>query len=99
MNINKTVENGKFTIAIDGRLDSTTAPQLQDVLVPAFDEVKEVELDLTQLAYISSAGLRVVLMGLKTAQAKDASMIVSGVSQTIMEILEMTGISDLLTFK
>jgi len=98
MIINKTLENGILTFALDGRLDSTTAPQLQDILVPAFDEAREVELDCTQLAYISSSGLRVLLMGLKTAQAKDASMTVSGVSENIMEILEMTGISDLLTF-
>jgi len=99
MNINKTLENGKLTIAIDGRLDSTTAPQLQEVLIPAFDEIKEVELDLTQLVYMSSAGLRVLLMGLKTAKAKGAFMIVSGVSQEIMEVLGMTGFSDLLTIK
>jgi len=99
MNVSKTLENGKITIALDGRLDSTTSPQLQEVLIPAFDETKEVELDLTQLNYMSSAGIRILLMGLKTAQAKDASMVVSGVSQEIMEILEMTGLSDLLTFK
>jgi len=99
MNINKTLENGKLTIAIDGRLDSNTSPQLQEVLIPAFDEVKEVELDLTQLDYMSSAGLRVLLMGQKKAKAKGVSMTVFGISQKIMEILEMTGLSDLLTIK
>ena len=97
MNISKTLENGKITFALEGRLDSTTSPQLQEVLIPAFDEIKEVELDFTQLAYVSSAGLRVLLLGLKTAKAKSASMTVSNVSQEIMEVLEMTGFVDMLT--
>ena len=97
MNINKTLENGKITFALDGRLDKTTSQQLQDVLVPAFDETNEVELDCTQLAYVSSAGLRVLLLGVKTAKSKNASMTVSSVSDEIMEVLEMTGFTEILT--
>ncbi|MDR2856103.1 MAG: STAS domain-containing protein [Methanomicrobiales archaeon] len=98
MNINKTLENGKLTFILDGRLDSTTAPRLQDVLIPAFNEGGEVGLDFAQLAYLSSAGLRVLLMALKTAKTKGASMSISGVSQEIMEVFEMTGFSEMLTF-
>jgi len=97
MNINKTLENGKIIFALDGRLDKTTSQQLQDVLVPAFDETNEVELDCTQLAYVSSAGLRVLLLGVKTAKSKNASMTVSSVSDEIMEVLEMTGFTEILT--
>jgi anti-anti-sigma factor len=97
MIINKTLENGKITFALDGRLDTTTSSQLQDVLIPAFNETNEVELDCTQLAYVSSAGLRVLLSGLKTAKAKGASMTVINISQEIMEVLEMTGFTDMLT--
>ena len=96
MTINKTLENGKLTLALDGRLDTTTAPKLQDALIPAFDEAKEIILDFTKLAYVSSAGLRVLLLGQKTAKAKGASMIVSGVSGEIMEVFDMTGFSDML---
>ena len=96
MIINKTLDNGKLTLALDGRLDTTTAQQLQDALIPAFDEVKEIMLDFAKLAYVSSAGLRVLLMGQKTANAKGASMTVSGVSGEIMEIFNITGFSDML---
>ena len=99
MIITKTLENEKVTFTLDGPVNAKTAPQLQDVLIPIFDEVKEVELDCTQLTYVSSAGLRVFLLGLKTAKAKGACMTVSGVSQEIMEVLEMTGFADMLTFK
>jgi len=96
MTINKTQENGKITLALDGRLDTTTSPRLQDVLIPALNETTQVELDFTKLAYVSSAGLRVLLIGQKTAKAKNASMTVSGVSEEVMEVFDMTGFSDML---
>ena len=97
MTIDKKLENGSLTLALEGRLDTSTSPRLQDVLVPAFDEAKEVTLDFAKLAYISSAGLRVILMGQKTAQAKEASMKIRNVSDEIMEVFEMTGFLDILT--
>jgi len=97
MTISKTVENGKLTLALEGRLDTATSPQLQEVLIPAFDGTKEIELDFAKLVYISSAGLRVLLLGQKTANAKSASMTVSGVSDEVREVLDMTGFSDMLT--
>ena len=97
MNIIKTQENGKLTIALEGRLDTTTAPQLESVIAPAFDEAGEITLDFTKLEYVSSAGLRVLLIGQKTAKAKGKSMTVSNVSEDIMEVLEMTGFTDMLT--
>ena len=97
MTINKTLVNGTLTIAIEGRLDTTTAPQLQDILIPAFEEAKEIKLDFSKLAYVSSAGLRVLLIGQKEAKKKGGSMTVGGVSEEIMEVLEMTGFSEMLT--
>ena len=97
MTINKTNENGKLMLILEGRLDTTTAPQLEAVLIPAFDEAREIMLDFSGLAYVSSAGLRVLLMGQKTAKAKSASMSLTGVSAEIMEIFEMTGFVDMLT--
>ena len=97
MTINKLQENGKLTLAIEGKLDTNTAPQLNDVLLPAFDEVKQIELDFSQLSYISSAGLRVLLTGEKTAQSKGASMTLRGVSDEIRDVFKMTGFDDLLT--
>ncbi|MDR2713159.1 MAG: STAS domain-containing protein [Clostridiales bacterium] len=97
MKINKAQDGGKLIFALEGRLDTTTAPQLQDVLVPAFDGMDKIELDFSELAYVSSAGLRVLLMGQKAAKAKGASMTLRGVSQEIMEVFEITGFSGILT--
>ena len=97
MTINKTLENGKLTLTLEGRLDTTTAPKLQEALIPAFDEAKEIALDFAGLAYVSSAGLRVLMTGQKTAKAKGASMTIRNVSQEIMEVFDMTGFADILT--
>ena len=97
MIINKSMENETLILDLDGRLDTSTAPNLQDILIPAFDEAKKIIMDFTKISYISSAGLRVLLMGQKTAKAKNSSMTIRGVSQEIMEIFEMTGFCDMLT--
>ena len=97
MIISKTQENGKLIIAVEGRLDTTTASRLQEVLIPAFDEATQIELNFAQLSYISSAGLRTLLIGQKTAKSKGASMTLSGVSEDIRQIFEMTGFDDMLT--
>ena len=96
MIINKTQENGTIILALEGRLDTATSPQLQETLIPALDESKNVRLDFTKLAYVSSAGLRVLLMGQKAAKTKNASMTVSNVSEEIMEVFEMTGFVEML---
>jgi len=97
MKIEKTLKDGKLILAIDGRLDTITAPQFQETLLPAFDEAKELLLDFAELTYLSSAGLRVLLMGQKEAQAKNASMTIINVSGDIMEVFDMTGFTDILT--
>ena len=99
MTIDKTQENGKLILAIEGRLDTITAPRLQDVLIPSIEGAEQIELDLTKLSYLSSAGLRVLLVGQKTAEAKGVSMIISGVSEEAMEVLEITGLVDILTIR
>jgi len=90
-------DNGKITLAVEGRLDTTTAPQLQEAIVSAFDEQKDVMLDFSLLVYVSSAGLRVLLIGMKTAKAKNVQFTLTGVSAEILEVLEMTGFTDMLT--
>jgi len=97
MEISKAKDGGKLIFALEGRLDTTTAPQLQDVLIPAFGEAEEIELNFSDLAYVSSAGLRVLLMGEKAAKAKGAAMTLGGVSPEIMEVFEITGFSEILT--
>ena len=99
MEITKTENNATTVLSLSGRLDTTTAPQLQDVLIPALDEAAEIVLDFAALAYVSSAGLRVLLTGQKTAKAKNVSMIIRNVSEEIAEVFDMTGFSDILTIE
>ena len=99
MFIAKTLENEKVTLALEGRLDTATSQQLQDALLPAFDEARQVELDFSKLDYVSSAGLRVLLLGQKSAREKGASMALVSVSDEIMEVLEMTRFTDILTIR
>lgn len=96
--VKERIQNGDaVTLKLEGRLDTVTAPALQEELMPEFDSAKEVTLDFAELVYVSSAGLRVLLMGEKTAKAKSAKMILINVSDEIMEVLNMTGFNTILT--
>lgn len=95
MNINKTQNAGTMNIAVVGRLDTTTAPQLEAELKASLDGVTELILDFEKLDYISSAGLRVLLSAQKVMMKK-GSMKVTHVNETVMEIFEVTGFSDIL---
>ena len=95
MNINKIPEGEKLTVSIGGRLDTTTAPELEKELKGSYDGINELVLDLSALDYISSAGLRVLLSAQKSMAAK-GGMIVTGANADIMEIFEVTGFTDIL---
>lgn len=99
MTITKNNTQDKTIFLLEGRLDTTTAPQLQETLIPEFDTIKEIELNFSSLAYVSSAGLRVLLMGEKAAKAKGGSLTITGVSEEIMEVFDMTGFSGILNIK
>ena len=96
LNINKTIENGKAAFSLEGRLDTVSAPELEAELKDALDGVSELTLDLEKLEYISSAGLRVLLAAQKEMN-KRGTMKVTHVGETIMEIFEVTGFSEILT--
>ena len=96
LNINKTIENGKAVFALEGRLDTVTAPELEKELKASLENVSVLTLDFDKLEYISSAGLRVLLAAQKQ-MAKQGKMKVVHVSESIMEIFEVTGFSDILT--
>ena len=98
LNINKTIENGKADYLLEGRLDTVTAPDLEKDLKESLDGVSDLVLDFANLEYISSAGLRVLLSAQKT-MAKQGEMKVIHVNETIMEIFEVTGFSDILTIE
>jgi len=98
LNINKTKTGAVLTVALAGRLDTTTAPELESELKGSLDGVEELEMDLTELEYISSAGLRVLLSAQKLMM-KQGSMKVTHVNETVMEIFEVTGFVDILTIE
>ena len=98
LNINKSVAEGKTVFALEGRLDTVTAPDLEKELKASLDSVTELVLDFEKLEYISSAGLRVLLSAQKT-MAKQGEMKVTHVTEVIMEIFEVTGFSDILTIE
>ena len=96
LNINKAIENGTAAFSLEGRLDTVSAPELEAELKDALDGVSELTLDLEKLEYISSAGLRVLLAAQKEMN-KRGTMKIAHVGETIMEIFEVTGFSEILT--
>lgn len=98
MTINLTNENSKLNVELEGRLDTTTAPQLEAELKQNLGDTKELVLDFAKLEYISSAGLRVILAAQK-AMNKQGSMVIKNVNSTVMEVFEVTGFSDILTIE
>ena len=98
MKINKIAEGSKLIVLLEGRLDTSTAPQLDSEMVGALDGVKELVLDLKDLAYLSSAGLRSILTVQKKMN-RQGSMLVRNVCDTIMEVFEITGFADILTIE
>lgn len=96
MEINKAQNGSKLEVALTGRLDTTTAPQLEATLKESLDGISELVLDFAALDYISSAGLRVLLASQKTMN-KQGSMLICNVNDEIKEVFEITGFSDILT--
>ena len=95
MTIESKKDAGKLTLTITGRLDTSTAPKLEEELKASYDGVTELVFDLAKLEYISSAGLRVLLSAQKTMN-KQGSMKVINVGEEIMEVFEITGFTDIL---
>ena len=98
MTIEKTVSGTELTVALEGRLDTTTAPQLEASLKESISGVESLVLDFEKLEYISSAGLRVLLFAQKTMN-KQGKMVIRHVNETISEVFEITGFSDMLTIE
>ena len=101
MDIIKTIKDGVCDIKLVGRLDTTTAPELEQALKEVFaEEPKTLNIDLDQLEYISSAGLRTLLFAQKTMSGiEGGSLTIENVKEEIMEVFEITGFTDILTIK
>ena len=98
LRIEKTTENNSLTYTLTGRLDTLTAPELELDLNGTLDGVTELIFDLNALDYLSSAGLRVLLTAQKRMNTQGA-MRVRNVNETIREIFDVTGFSDILTIE
>ena len=96
MKIEKKIENLAAEIILSGRLDTTTAPDLERELDTIITEVKDLTFNMTELEYISSAGLRVLLRAQKLMNTQ-GNMKLIGVNESVMEVFEITGFSDILT--
>lgn len=98
MEILKNLDNTVLKLSLQGRLDTTTAPQFEEALQASLDGVTELVLDFAELKYISSAGLRVLLAAQKRMN-KQGGMKICHVNPDIMEVFEITGFSDILTIE
>ena len=95
MTINKTKKDDQLIIAVEGRIDTVTSPELEEAVKASVGDVEKLVIDLKDVDYISSAGLRVLLGAHKTMSRKGGLKIVNA-AESIMEIFEVTGFSDIL---
>jgi len=93
MDITKKLDNGKLVVAVSGRVDTSTAPELSAAL--QLDDVRELQIDLTGVPYMSSAGLRCLLVAQKAMLASGGEMSLTGVHPVVMEVLDLTGFSSI----
>ena len=96
MNINFNKADEVLNLSLDGRLDTTTAPELDRFLAQELDGVKELIIDCSNLVYLSSAGLRVLLVAHKKMSGK---MKLTNVCELVMEVFELTGFADILVIE
>ena len=98
MTIEKKINQEAVTLIVSGRLDTQTAPELENELDSVLSGLKDLTFDMTNLEYVSSAGLRVILKAQKAMNAQ-GSMKLTGVNDSIMEVFDITGFLDILTIE
>ena len=99
MEMTEKKNEGQIILEVSGSVDTVTSPELQSSILTSFQKSKELVLDMSGVPYMSSAGLRALLIGQKTAASKGGTMTVTGVQSTVMQVLEMSGFSKVLTIK
>jgi len=99
MQITTTVGGDTTTLAVSGRIDTNTSPKLQEEITKALQASSNLTLDFADVDYISSAGLRALLIGQKTAAAKSGAMEIVHVNETVLSIFNMVGFAKILTIK
>jgi len=91
MNVNITTQNAILIISVEGNIDSKTAPELQQKIVEATRDTNKIILDLSKVEFVSSAGLRVLLMAYRQIKTNNGTVVLVGVSEEIKEVMSMTG--------
>ena len=99
MEIIKNINNDEINFALVGRLDTTTAPNLDAAVNEVISNSNKIIFDFAELEYLSSAGLRVILSTQKTIAAKNGTFIIRHVNDTIMDVFDMTGFTSILTIE
>ena len=98
MNIAEKTENGVKVLMLSGRIDGQTAGDVEAAAIGLFDSEEKLVLDLSDVAFVSSAGLRVILIGAKKMTARKAAYGLCGVKPEVMEVFQMSGFNKILTF-
>lgn len=99
MRIEREKQEEKLTLKLGGRLDTSTAPILQETVEKELEDVTELGLDMEKLEYVSSAGLRVLLAATKKMREKGGTMTVYHVNEEIMDVFEITGFNEILNIR
>ncbi len=99
MKIIKTTEGGTVTVKVTERLDTTTAPELEEALKSCIDDADSLMIDFSELEYLSSAGLRILLSSQKAMNRKNGKMTLKNPNEIVSEILEVTGFSEFLNIE
>lgn len=99
MTISETRRDGIIQLDVEGRVDTNTSPQLQQSILQAFQKGNALVLNLEKVEYVSSAGLRALLIGQKTANSKGGTMKLIHVCDTVMEVFTVTGFASMLTIE
>ena len=99
MEIKQELNKDELVITLKGEINSSTAPELEDALKNSLENIKRLVFDFTELSYISSAGLRVLLVAKKTIDKNDGKMVVKNPNDSIMDVFEITGFKNILDFE
>lgn len=99
MEINKEYQGDTLILSLKGRLDTITAPQLENELKTSLEGIRNLILEMAALDYVSSAGLRVILSAQKKMNARKGKMVVRHCNEMILDVFSMTGFLDILTIE
>lgn len=99
MQIDQERQDKKLTLKVSGRLETSTAPDLQKVIDHELDGITELKVDVKEMEYVSSAGLRVLLAATKKMKAKGGIMTIHHANEEVMEVFEITGFNEILNIR